>query len=94
MASNTDITAHETPAKSVEYEFEFEFTSHPGIFVRTDASVKQAFDSLKTGLFRSAPISRVKLFTVVEGSMIIAFTYDVNAAQKGNPPWSLLLTTV
>jgi hypothetical protein len=94
MASNTDITATETTAKQIEYEFEFEFTAHPGLFVRTDASILQAFSCIKTGLFKNAPVSRVKLFTVEEGKQVVAFTYDVNAAQKGNPPWSLLLTTL
>lgn len=94
MVSNADITAANSPAKQIDYEFEFEFTSSTGIFVRTDATVKEAFECLRTGLLRNAPVSRVKLFTVAGGNDIVAFTYDVNAAQKGNPPWSLLLTTV
>ena len=94
MASNLDITTMVTDAKQLDFEFEFEFTATPNLFVRTDATVSQAFDCIKTGLFKNAPVSRIKLFTVSEGKSVVAFTYDVNAAQKGNSPWSLLLTTL
>ena len=81
-------------SKDIVFEFEFEFTSNPNLFVRADVSVKEAFESLTTGLLKNCPVSRVKLLTVAEGNSSVYFTYDVNAAKKGNQPWSLLLTTL
>lgn len=95
MGYNTIITDQvQIPEKNIVFEFEFEFTSNPNLFVRADVSVREAFESLTTGLLKNSPVSRVKLMTVAEGNSSVYFTYDVNAAKKGNSPWSLLLTTI
>ena len=95
MAYNTTLPQDSKDTSTgIVFEFEFEFTSNPNLFVRADVSVKEAFESLTTGLLKNSPVSRVKLMTVAEGNSSVYFTYDVNAAKKGNSPWSLLLTTL
>ena len=93
MGYNTTLPDSAVSAQIV-FEFEFEFTSNPNLFVRADVSVIEAFVAITTGLLKNCPVSRVKLLTVSEGNSSVYFTYDVNAAQKGNKPWSLLLTTL
>ena len=75
--------------KSVVYEFEFQYTDNPR-WLRSDVSVGAAFAAMQTGLLSNKPISRIKLFTISEGTSSVSFIYDIVAAKQGNSPWSLL----
>jgi hypothetical protein len=72
------------------YEFEFQFTDKPGLWVRTDVKVAEALECIKTGLLKNTPVARVKMFAISEGSLSVSFVYDIGAAKSGNNPWILI----
>lgn len=71
------------------YEFDFQFTEHPDLWVRTDITVEDALECLKTGLLKNSQVSRVKLFAINEGDVSVSFIYDITAAKSGNQPWTI-----
>ena len=75
------------------YEFEFKFVG-TDFFVKTDVTVAEGLDALKTGLLRNKAISEVKLFSVTgqehDGGIMDAYhVYNVEAAKAGQQPWSV-----
>jgi hypothetical protein len=78
------------PPTQIIYEFEFQFESQPTLWLRTDVTVQQALDCIKTGLLKNLAVARVKLFSISESNQSISFVYDIAAAKSGNIPWSLL----
>jgi hypothetical protein len=75
---------------NIQYEFDFQFADIPTMWLRTDVSVVQALDCIKTGLLDNRAVSKIKLFAISEGDNTVSFVYDVVAAKQGNNPWSLL----
>lgn len=81
------------PSQNLIYEFEFQFTSSIGIWVKADVDCLEAFEAIKTGLLRNHPVSLIKLFTISEDTTTVAFIYDVTAAKQGNTPWTISAST-
>ena len=80
-------TSQELP--SLVYNFDFQFTSHPGIWLQMDVRTEEALHVFKTGLLKNHPVSKVKAFSINGDKESVHFVYDVNAAKQGNFPWSL-----
>lgn len=75
------------------YEFDFQFTDLPGIWLRTDVTVAEAFSCIQTGLLKNKPVSKVQMFAIkTDDGSSVSFTYDIVAAKQGNFPWTLLST--
>ena len=74
------------------YEFEFQFTDIPNMWLRADVSVAQSLECIKTGLLKNRAVSKIKMFAITEGSNSVSFVYDIIASKSGNFPWSLLPT--
>jgi hypothetical protein len=74
----------------IEYEFDFQFTDIPDMWLRADVTVTEALECIKTGLLKNRAVSRIKLFAINGDTCGVSFVYDVVAAKQGNNPWSLL----
>jgi hypothetical protein len=73
------------------YEFEFQFESHPTIWLRADVTTAEALECLKTGLLRNSIVSKVKAFAISESDNSVTFVYDISAAKSGTgQPWSVI----
>tara|TARA_R110000868_G_scaffold65453_3_gene195789 strand:+ start:296 stop:562 length:267 start_codon:yes stop_codon:yes gene_type:complete len=79
-------------ALNSQYEFDFQFVDISDMWLRTDVTVFEALECIKSGLLRNRAVSKIKLFAINidgdEGSA--SFVYDVIAAKQGNNPWSIL----
>ena len=73
------------------YEIEFQVPSDSRWY-KTDISVAESLEVIKTGLLSNKPVSKIKLFAITEGDSSANFIYDVVAAKQGSQPWSLLMT--
>ena len=74
----------------IEYEFDFKFVEMPDMWLRTDVTVLEALECIKTGLLKNKAVSQIKLFAISGEECSISFVYDVVAAKQGNNPWSIL----
>lgn len=72
------------------YEFDFQFADIPNIWLRTDVTVEEAFECLKTGLLNNRVVTRIKAFAITNSPTSVSFVYDINAAKSGSFPWTLL----
>lgn len=71
------------------YEFDFQFTDVPNFWLRTDVTIEESFNVLKTGLLRNKPVSKIKMFAINSDGSSVSFVYDVIASKTGAFPWSL-----
>ena len=83
------INIHNSIASQIKYEFDFQFEDKPGIWLRADVTVEEAFNAIKTGLLKNNPVSKINLFAITDKDKSVGFIYDVAAAKQGNQPWSL-----
>lgn len=71
------------------YEYDFQFTDIPGFWLRTDVTIQESFDVLKTGLLRNRPVSKIKMFAINSDGSSVSFVYDVIASKTGAFPCTL-----
>ena len=74
---------------SIKYSFDFQFVDKPNLWLSTDVTILEAFESIKTGLLRNHPILKIQMFTINADDTSVSFVYDVVGAKQGNFPWSL-----
>jgi len=75
------------------YEYDFQFTDIPGMWLRTDVTIQESMEVLKTGLLRNRPVSKIKMFAINGDGDSVSFVYDVIASKTGAFPWSLTVTS-
>jgi len=74
----------------MNYSFDFQFESHPNLWLSTEVTTIEALSCLKTGLLRNHVVTRVKVFSINGDGESETFIYDIAAAKSGNQPWSLI----
>ena len=74
---------------AIKYSFDFQFVDKPNLWLSTDVTILEAFDVIRTGLFRNHPVAKIQMFAINADDTSVSFVYDVVGAKQGNFPWSL-----
>ena len=77
-----------TSTQDLIHEFEFQLSSMPGVWLKSDVTTAQSLSAIKTGLLHNQSLSKIKLFTVSDDDTTISYIYDVTLAKQGIQAWS------
>lgn len=88
LIMTTTISTNQSAPQDLIHEFEFQLTTLPGVWLKTDISTSQSLQAIKSGLLHNQSLSKIRLFTISDDDTTIHYVYDVVAAKQGNNPWS------
>lgn len=85
---SSQVSQTSQTSQTLIHEFEFQLSSMPGVWLKTDVTTTQSLSAIKTGLLHNQSLSKIKLFTVSDDDTTISYIYDVLAAKQGIQAWS------
>ena len=76
------------PYRNILTELDFNYSENPRT-LKTNVTIPQSLEVLKTGLLDNKPVSKVRLFSIEQDGLSVTFIYDIQAAKSGSQPWSI-----